>query len=108
MTDEQIIKWLDFLHRRILQSKFAEKVTESEILGLVEGIALIKRQKKQLLQQMLTVDEHCDKCIAEARAEAIREFEKAVMELFPSDKKFTTISRASIMQIAREMTEEQK
>lgn len=88
-----------------------------------DALALIKRQKAEIeklidecgSQSVLwrdnfaSVYETAKETIkAEARTEAIREFEKAVMELFPSDKKFTTISRASIMQIAREMTEEQK
>lgn len=48
MTDEQIIKRLDFLHRHILKSKIAEQITESEMLGLVEGIALIRRQREEI------------------------------------------------------------
>lgn len=39
---------------------------------------------------------------------AVSTFEKKVLEMFPSDKQFATISRASIRQIAKELTEGEK
>lgn len=38
-----------------------------------------------------------------AEREAVKEFEKRVLSLFPIDKKFTTISRFSVKQITKEM-----
>ena len=74
MKDEQIITELEHFHYRILHGYLAKKVFEQEIQAIIDAIGLIKRQKAQLVEQMLTVDAECDKCIAEARAEAIREF----------------------------------
>ena len=41
--------------------------------------------------------------IKKAKAEAIKEFAERVKALFPFDKKFTTISRFALRQIAKEM-----
>ena len=48
------IKGLECLHKRILQSKFAEEVTEIEIIGLVYAPDLINRQKEDI--DRLTVE----------------------------------------------------
>ena len=45
MNDNDVIKALECLHKRILQSKFAEEVTEIEIIGLVYALDIINRQK---------------------------------------------------------------
>ena len=44
----EIINALECLHKRILQSKFAEEVTETEIMGLVNAPKLINRQKAKI------------------------------------------------------------
>lgn len=41
----------------------------------------------------------------DVRADTVREFAEKVIALFPCDKQFTTISRATIDQIAQEMLE---
>lgn len=53
MTSKDILTCLDLLHKRILHSRFAEDVTEAEILALVEVIDLIKHQKsdKEMTEQ---------------------------------------------------------
>lgn len=48
MTDNEIIKALKCLHKRILQSKCAEEITETEIMGLVNALDLINRQKAEI------------------------------------------------------------
>lgn len=66
---------------------------------LQDALVLIVRQKDEIkrLEEELV-----------ARKEAVREFVERIWELFPSDKNFTTISRLTILQIARELTEDQK
>lgn len=39
---EQIIKDLERFHHRILNSKLAEKVTEGEIMAIIDALSLIK------------------------------------------------------------------
>lgn len=48
MTDNEIIKALECLHKRILKSSFAKYVTETEIMGLVNALDLINRQKAEI------------------------------------------------------------
>ena len=48
MTDNEIIKALECLHKRILQSKCAEEITETAIMGLVNALNLINRQKAEI------------------------------------------------------------
>lgn len=79
MTDEQIEKALECCADTEFSSCHECPVCPSDGTGCIErlcsyALALIRRQKAQLVEQMLTVDAECDKCIAEARAEAIREF----------------------------------
>ena len=63
------------------------------------------RWKNEVERLQKLLDDKCDRCIAKDRSEAITEFENNVLELFPSDKKTTTISRFAIKQIAKEMKE---
>ena len=51
--------------------------------------------------------EDYDITINTIKAEAIKEFENKILELFPFDKNFTTISRFTVKQITKEMTEAQ-
>ena len=51
MTDNDIniiCEKLDSLHKKILESKFAEKVTESEIMALILAVGTLNRQKSEL------------------------------------------------------------
>lgn len=49
MSNNDIVNCLDLLHKRILyNSKFAEEVTEAEVLALVSAISLIKHQKSDI------------------------------------------------------------
>jgi hypothetical protein len=83
MTDEQIEKALECcskapteleeLYEACANCPYNEQYHCACELA-TDALAIIKRQKAQLVEQMLTVDAECDKCIAEARTEAIREF----------------------------------
>lgn len=48
LADEEIVRALDLLHSRILKDKFAEKVSEGEVLALVEVKDLINRQNAEI------------------------------------------------------------
>lgn len=39
---EQIIKTLECLHQRILSTRLAEKITEAEMMAIIDALALIK------------------------------------------------------------------
>lgn len=128
MTDEQIIKALECCekHGDCKECPLNGKDIKGCMFVLMrDTLALIKRQREKieeqqqdifyhketisnLLAQIITFLIDIDVLTKKARAEAIREFEKEVVKLFPSDKKFTTISRASILQITRKLAEEQK
>ena len=79
MTDNDIKKALECLHKRILQSKFAEEITETEIMGLVNALKLINRQKAK--NESLKVDlakcsirlDNLYKTADEIKSEAIKE-----------------------------------
>lgn len=124
MTDEQIVKALECCCSLDTTAcgkcpYFKQRIgKECVSMSTKDAIALIKRQreeKEEILETLktLTYDyRELEASVkfhkAEIRAEAIREFVERIWELFPSDRNFTTISRLAILQIAREMTEEQK
>lgn len=60
MVYNDIINCLDLLHRRVLHSRFAEDVTEAEILSLVEVIDLIKHQKSDIEKLTETLKYYLD------------------------------------------------
>lgn len=81
---------------------------------MMDALALIRRQKAQLVEQMLTVDAECDKCIAEVRAEAIREFAERIKSQSYESVEWSHGGHPMVCEIeiveeiAEEMTEEQK
>ena len=55
MDREQIIKALECFHARILNTKLAEKVTESEMMAVINAITAIKElteEKAALIEEM--------------------------------------------------------
>ena len=77
MTDNEIIKALECLHKRILQSKFAEEITETEIMGLVNAPKLINRQKAEILElqkRIINWSADMDYRPDEIKSEAIKKF----------------------------------
>ena len=42
LNREQIIKALEYFHQRILNTNLAEKVTESEMMAIIDALSLIK------------------------------------------------------------------
>jgi predicted transcriptional regulator len=121
MTDNEIIKALDNLRRKILATRFAEQVTESEIMGLVNAISLINRQKaeierlkmyKSLYDDLKAENLETIKAIKHNKAEAIKEFAERLKEKKCSYSEtehtfdFDGVTVEDIDAIAKEMTEE--
>ena len=110
MEDKDIIKALEDIikHLNFTQIKSGENV-------LANALDLINRQKAEIeklekgLRQVLTDVKEAKLCVVSdiktARAEAITEYENKVLDLFPSDKNYTTVSKFSIKQIAKELKE---
>ena len=50
LSISEIIRVLDLLHKRILKDKFASRVSEGEMLALVEAKDLINRQQAEIVR----------------------------------------------------------
>ena len=61
------------------------------------------KMQQEMIEGLISGQETLQKYIKIAKAEVVKEFEKRILDLFPSDKHYTTISRASIKMIAAEM-----
>lgn len=48
MSNEDVLKYLDSLHEKIVRSSFAKNVTENEITALIECKGLMKAKKPNL------------------------------------------------------------
>ena len=112
MTDEQIEKALECCNAdKNICVECPYYYTNCNYVLTQDALDLIRRQKAQLVEQMLTVDAECDKCIAEAKAEAIREFAErmdGVLDLFAKGLIEELELYDKIASLKKEMTEEQK
>lgn len=113
-----ICEKIESLHDKILKNKFAEKVTESEMLSMVLVVMELNRQKAEIERLNRAMDtmiiEH-KRLIANARAEAIKEFAERLKEsAFACDVSFgygrehceEAVTVLEIDNLAKEMTEE--
>lgn len=82
MTDTEIIKALELLHKRILKDKFASRVSEGEMLALVEVKDIINRLKAENERLQKEADQFADigKMYSEIRYEAVRECTKFLID----------------------------
>ena len=98
MKDNDIIKALECLHKRILKSSFAKYVTETEIMGLVNALDLINRQKAEIERLETEIDKQyeqarvdilgnmsdggtsCHWCIEHHRNQVTKEFAERLKE----------------------------
>ena len=86
LTDNEIKKALECLHKKILHSKFAEEVTEAEIMGLIETLDYINRleaeneQLRDYNENLQTANTALSNEILEAKAEAYKECIEKVKE----------------------------
>ena len=60
LNREQIIKALECFHQRILKTNLAEKVTESEIMAVINALSLIKELTEENERLRAENDELCD------------------------------------------------
>jgi hypothetical protein len=72
-----------------------EKETNAHLCSQYMSESHLRHQAEEMLAQGISV----------VRADTVREMQEKVLQLFPADKNFTTISRFSINQIAKEMLE---
>lgn len=92
-SDEEIVRVLDLLHSRILKDKFAEKVSEGEMLALAEVKDLVKRQaveickleKAKKKQGQFLVEERAQKydlidMLSQVKSESYKEFAEKVKQ----------------------------
>jgi len=119
MTDNDINKItskIESLHKKILKSKFAKQVTESEMMSLILAVGEIDRQKaeiERLKERYNKLCEHAEKveyevveknadiswfkeakvsilspAVREIQAEAIKEFAERLINIYESDKRY--------------------
>lgn len=101
MTDNdinKIIDKIDSLHRKILNSKFAEQVTESEMMSLILVVQELTRQKAEI-ERLNEVVERLQKhnralCMLEKmqidriKSEARKEFAEGLRSIYLNDKRY--------------------
>lgn len=68
----------------------------------------VERLRKETSQTIESIRKLARDTIRDTKSEAIKEFEHKILALFPADKNHTTISRFTIKQIVKEMTEVQE
>ena len=104
----------DTLHIRNAVLADAIENYQSEIMVTRGEVERLTEENEGLRAKVMALNHHADQADAvlyalqhlfDTRADAVREFAEKVIALFPCDKRFTTISRATIEQIAQEMLE---
>lgn len=66
MTDKDIktiSEKIDSLHKKILKSNFAEKVTESEMMSLILAVQELNRQKTEIERLQKKNTKKCGSCL---------------------------------------------
>ncbi len=102
MTDNEIIQALECCCKITNCEDGCERKTDCILLHMHEIIDLIHRLQEQNAA-LISGQEALQKYIKNAKSEAIKEFACQILDLFPADKDFTTISRFTIKQKAKEM-----
>lgn len=126
---ETILEKINSLHEKILKSKFAEKVTESEIMSLILAVQTINRQKAEIEALKETIREHAEmlternaqikmlqkeneafaplgKMYSEIKSEAIKEFAERLIELGTQEGAYEYVSVYDIDTLVKEMVGE--
>jgi hypothetical protein len=115
MTDEQIVKALECCIQIDVYSCYRCPLYErgQGCLGgdiRVVALDLIKRQQAEIerlkfpYKMQVEVSREIEN---EIKSEAVREFAEKILNLFPSDKNHTTISRFAVKQITKELAEKE-
>jgi hypothetical protein len=82
LSDAEIVRVLDLLHKRILKDKFASRVSEGEMLALVEVKDLINRKQAEIERLQKHNTDVAFKHYNDGKAEAIKECIEAVKKLW--------------------------
>ena len=102
-------KWLDGdelkqdeVNRAITMREKTLQITEKQSAE-IESLQKAGKEAVSCFTRMETLYKIKCKELEIAKSEAIKEFESKVLDLFPIDKDFTTISRFTVKRIAKEM-----
>lgn len=98
MTDEQIVKALKTLDDVLALIKWQQ--AEIEKLNKVKVFNFTVSGTKEIMPILFCHEK-------ELKNEAVKEFAERILNLFPSDKNYTTISRFAVKQITKELTEKE-
>ena len=116
LNAEQIKKALDSFHKRILETDLAEKIYETEIVAIIDALALINSQE-QSIKELTEENEEKDETIAgligtikDAYGFAVREMKARLDKNLIAIKDHTgkiglVVLDSDIDQIAKEMLE---
>ena len=116
ITDKEIKKALDSFHKRILETDLAEKIYETEIVAIIDALALINSQE-QSIKELTEENEEKDETIAgligtikDAYGFAVREMKARLDKNLIAIKDHTgkiglVVLDSDIDQIAKEMLE---
>lgn len=121
MTDKEIVKALERIYKKVINIKdtqIVNVVAVKKIGDIIKAsLNIINKQQaeiERLQNRNCETTDYFSKLLEEtkkkgkltgriAEEEAVKEFEKRVLSLFPADKDFTTISRFSVKKISKEM-----
>lgn len=110
LNREDIIKALECFHTRILNTKIAEKITETEIMAIINALALIKDQAEQIfkLENRLKECENgyegtlfLDRC-------KLHDAEEKVKQLTEENERLKAIPKQLHKKMSERMIEERK
>lgn len=96
---ETILEKINSLHEKILKSKFAEKVTESEIMSLILAVQTINRQKAEIEALKETIREHAE-MLTERNAQ-IKMLQKENEAFAPLGKMYSEIKSEAIKEFIK-------
>lgn len=111
LNQEEIIKALECLHQRILSTRLAEKITEAEMMAIIDALALIKELSEKVENYRNELGE-VRVALAEAnndkkklRADTVRNMHSLIKERCIKGGIYPAFVAGVIDQIAKEMLE---
>ena len=106
LNAEQIKKALECFHHRILNTKLAEKVTESEMMAIIDALALIDKLTVERDRYKRYYFNHdYDRMEATIKAETVRKMHSEIEERCIKGGIYPAFVKRTIDQIAKEMVE---
>lgn len=112
----QIIKALDCFHQRILRTGLAEKVTEADMMAIVDAITLIREQAEKIerlsrTRYMMSLDGRIEMIpsVESVKSETVRKMRERLHEkAYTNNYCQEVVLESDIDQIAKELLEETK